>query len=458
MGDFNMFNENDFIPKNSNSSDSTSIKMKSNDKKKQMKDLLTSDSYRPMQTTDGINLIKNVFKWKDSFEMANMIPISYTNWTGIRVDYIFFTNDWNENDVVFSRTYFSNESDHIPIICDILDEFYLKNTHNIDYFDNDLRTSEDDKKTSIEILSYKNKQNEQPKIISHDEFLVCYNKHMNNVKNKSMSFGGQIENVKTINDIFLYNGQTSNNINWFELEPILKPNKKYEYKDPTMTSSEPKQINLGGNGLYATDSVDFALNYAVDFTHKEVNKGSYPIIFIFKLLLDDDDIKNIKIGMVNYRLITRNFEEEFDNKHDIMFLNERQYQHLGIQIKFTKKFFRDFTDKMILIKILNLGDPKYNSVYYENPKFYTLPKQKIFDLQNLHFIYKYLDNQYKEYDINALNNIITSDAESGKLQNKVNHYINKHQNNMIGGCNYYLKWMKYMNKNIILHKQLNKYI
>lgn len=452
LGDFNIFNEEDFkeeILREIKDKKKLKQKFTTNKNKYSMKKLLKSIDYKPRQTTDEMNMIKNKFKWIDSFELANMIPISYTNWTGIRVDYVFFTKEWVSNDILFSRTYFTNESDHLPIICDILNDFYFDIKYDIDYYDEDLRTKDDINKTDIEILTYVDKNNEEPMLLDHDKFLNYYQQNMNNVKNKKMSTGGQIDSVKNINEIFFYNGQTSNNISWFKKQPTLEPNENYEYKDPTMSSNEPKQINLGGYGLYATDSIDFSLRYAVQFTKKEVNKNSFPIIFIFKTNLSEKDIKKLKIGMINYRLTSRNYRaEEFDNNFHIMFLNDRTFQHNAIQIKFTRLFFRDFRSGMELIKILNLGDDKYENIYYENDKKYELPYQKIFDTSNINLIYKYLTDKYNAYNDDQIKQRIENDIESKKLEEKCNNFINIHIKQMIGGIKSFSgKFYKYYYKN-----------
>jgi endonuclease/exonuclease/phosphatase family metal-dependent hydrolase len=451
MGDFNIFNEKDFeteILKNIKDIKNKKRKFSSNKNKYAMKKLLTSIDYKPTQTTTEIKLIKEQFGWIDSFELSDMIPISYTNWTGIRVDYIFFTKEWKKKDIIFSRTYFSNESDHLPIICDIIDNFYFSIQYDIDYYDDDLRTIEDENRTEIQKLTYINQIGEKPKMITHNEFINYYQKHIKNVKNKRMAFGGQIKEINNINDIFLYNGQTSNNISWFKKQEILEHNPNYQFKDPTMTSNEPKQINLGGFGIYATDSLDFSLNYAVQFTKKKVNEGSFPVIFIFKTNLNTQDIDNLKIGMINYRLTMRNYEESFDNEYHMIFLNDRQFQHNSIQIKFTKLFFEDYQNKMELVKILNLGDEKYNNLYYENPKRYKLPEQKIFNFGNIYLIYKYLSAQYKNYDNERINQIIETDISENTVQDKINRYINIHINDLEGGkkYDYNYKYFKYIKK------------
>lgn len=446
MGDFNIFNEKDFIGKkydkinpkydnyiNSSKKEKKKMykKMNSEEKIELTRKILTSDEYVPKQETNEMNFIKNTLKWKDSFEMANMIPISYTNWTGIRVDYIFFTKEWLNEDIITSRTYFSDNSDHLPIICDILPELYFNPINSVDikYWDNDLRKDND--LTGMDIWNYENKIGEKPKDISTEHFIELYNKNIDNINNGRMLFGGPVDKISDINNIFFYNGQTSNHINWFKPKNNLELGNKYNYQDPTLTSKEPKGNVMGVNGVYATDSIDFSLNYAVNFSKKKVNKGSYPIIFIFKLNLSDNDKNNIKIGMMNYRLMGKNYDDKFDNEYDIILLNERFFQSNALQLKFTKRFFEKF--KMELVKIINLGDPNYNYIYFENSKKYMLSTQKIFDTKNIYLLFKYVDiSKYKNKSIDEIK-LIINNMDTKDINNNINNYINNSNLKMTDG-------------------------
>jgi hypothetical protein len=203
---------------------------------------------------------------------------------------------------------------------------------------------------------------------------------------------------------------------------------------------------MGVKGIYATDSLDFGLNYAVNFTKKEVNNGSYPILFIFKLNVSKKEEEKIKIGMINHRMMGKNYEEEFDNDYDIILLNERFFQSNAIQIKFTERFFEKYN--MELIKILNFGDFNYDYIYFENSKKYKLPEQKIFDIKNIYLLFKYANNsKYKTKDIEEIK-LIVNNMNIDKLNMEINKILNDNEQNQEGGNkkDYYLKYVKYLNK------------
>jgi endonuclease/exonuclease/phosphatase family metal-dependent hydrolase len=83
------------------------------------KDILAQDQERQVKTLEiAQNYIRTQMQLKHCFALKKYwVPL--TVWSGRVVDYIFFGKSWSQNEIIEASLFFTDISDHLPVIADI---------------------------------------------------------------------------------------------------------------------------------------------------------------------------------------------------------------------------------------------------------------------------------------------------------------------------------------------------
>lgn len=390
-GDFNMIDTKLYDPKNmKNFSEATQIKINSYWEK--LKKFKGNNLFSYDQDTHR-HLIES-YRYTDSFEFNEAMSPMYTQWAGSKVDYILFNdeaiNKLSPNpDLSKTYTYFTNASDHIPIIVEIENFDYLPYLVNVPNLENII----------------------PEKIVTPKEFMAI----LNSSGEKLYGFGEKLYGYNfqplTVSDWFMFDQKTND----------FYPNEKFGFNDPRINGNSADANTLGITGLYVGLDFNKTKLFGSTISGNEMIKdnnyipyGGYNICYQF--LIDMEKIQNIYV-------VTTNIGIKFNN-----IISQAQV-------------FAYYTGSGWILKIM---DPKYVKLtkifLYANEmmstnKYYNRMNMNIDDCIN------YI-NSHTELKLD--NNLVTQDHLGNNIIYDLTQAIKiKIQ---AGGYNFYLKYIKYRTK------------
>lgn len=312
--------------------------------------------------------------WKDSFEILGKTPLNYSQWTGTRVDYVFFTNEWKREEINNSYFYFTNESDHTPLIVDINYDRY-QNIPKKDIKSNVSEPIAIDSKTMVKMM-----------LPDMQEDTMFNGK----IKQNTELTDSDVKRI--ISEMRIYNGQAINAKSWYTYDPTQGYTVSYDYvfEDPYLTSTSTKILDFGRNGMYATTQAQTACeDYGIKFTNDLVRNGILPnnydntcCLFVFRL----KNIKDAKILLLPRKSL---YKPIYDQHYDII------------------------TSGIYTLKIT---EKNYDTVQR---------KHKFIELENMYVCSQYCD---KHYYVNVINNMISAIKYVTDNDSYYNKLISKYQN------------------------------
>lgn len=337
LGDFNLVDKNDFSLENAGNFGVNYLKMREN----------MSSKFR--LTNEEINKIKE-FGWKDSFEICNKNPINFSVWSQTRTDFIFFTNEWTRDEIIDTFVYFTNSTDHLPIVCDIKMNFNRE-------------------KQELNIMQ---------KRILRPFYNITINEFYEDIIDYYESKEYKYDYIQDLSNIYFYNGQSFDVFDWFEFNNNLKVNEKYDFSDPNVTGNSAAANKLGIEGVYLSLNIDSAIGFGEEFNKRKLisgldNSDMAKYITLFEFKLNENYIDNLNIIKV---IGGNRYDKKWDKLYDIasvMSFSTIPY------IKITKKLYDNETNCHPIIKLTNiylLYDLKisynllYRSIETENTEYW----------------------------------------------------------------------------------------
>lgn len=273
VGDMNIINTGNYIDMNK--------------KEREWDELKRYNFLNDDKLKNEIYQIKEKYGLIDSFEITNNVSQeSFSTWTNTVVDYIFLTKEWKNLDEdlsiylpVGSYTYYTDVTDHLPIIFDIFDTDIL----GIKEYGNNASR-----------INTMRKKDDELSIIKLNQYIKF---DTNNFDNPD------IEKLR------MYNVEPLIAYNWFDNGKVN--HKIYTFTDPFLTGNF--RLSLGGYGVYVglndKDTVKLyigTLNNRTDQVIRQLDDTS--LRFTFKVKKNSD----IKI-MEQYD----NFAN-YDDKYDLL--------------------------------------------------------------------------------------------------------------------------------------------
>jgi endonuclease/exonuclease/phosphatase family metal-dependent hydrolase len=244
--------------------------------------------------------------------------------------------------------YFSDASDHLPLILDIETNIISKeNIINFDLFD--IET----KHFFIE---------NQFVELTVNEFITTWNK-INNTSNSIDNFVG-------------YNGQPLDAYNWFNANSYTNT-----FTDPYNYGNAKGSNSLGNIGIYLANNFDIAKDYGYGFC-TTYNKDKNIIIYEFKINFTND----IKILYVGQNMEWINYDDKFDGLYDIIVGEHfREFKITQKNFKNNKNTFLS-VDSIYTSAEINIKDFTFHSFENNFFKYKPLRNLKIFKTQKNEYI------------------------------------------------------------------------
>ena len=274
-------------------------------------------------------------RWKDSFEMLGAHPLNYSQWAGTRVDYIFFTEQWSKEDIISTFCYFTNSSDHLPLVVDI-----KYNAYNIE--------------KNIKSYGFL-----EPIEIDLERFAAIM-KYEGGLFSEKINASDNTDEI--ISKIRLYNSQPADAAAWYTYEKNeYRVSQNYDFEDPYLTSTSSANLLLGPNGLYTSPgAIEVIMTYGIYFTQESISYGRLShwakdtySLFVFSL-------RNMKDAIIlDSRGKIYNYEPSDDEKYDIIMAHSPGVRTV---LKFTRKNFNPTTrtHKFIKLEEIYLGTQHMN--------------------------------------------------------------------------------------------------
>jgi hypothetical protein len=259
-----------------------------------------------------VNEINKTYYDREFYDipMVKHNKIIYTNWTGFKVDYVFYCNKSGNNNVLKNikpkiSTIYDSSSDHIPLIIDTSIKINQNNVienvknhvHKLFSYNNynlmgdkifileetlDHKNKENSNNNNLIIIETKNKVNEKYDIekLKEHGFMYCVyvclyhlsdiNKQYNDEKT-TLNFKGyiieglnckkydDIDNEKMLN---LHNFQPLASCDWLEIDKIKDGHTCFKkisnFKDPWLTGTSYSAMFYGGkSGIYTYGGTTF---------------------------------------------------------------------------------------------------------------------------------------------------------------------------------------------------------
>lgn len=318
---------------------------------------------------DEIVKFKNKYKLMDSFEITNNKYCGFTTWINTIVDYIFFKN-WdnliNDEDIK-SYVYFTDASDHLPIIVDIKDEM-------IDWIKKSYINRNDQSLLEIKTLPLKN-------------FISVFP--------------------------FLYNIEPLRAYDWFDNGEM---NSNYSFSDRYLTGNF--NLTLGSVGIYTSTHISKSANFLRALINKTdqkekmlsskyINDTSQIEIGLLYTFISNPNV-DISSSIVANTPINDKYLNDYDYQYDLVVvddLEDYQYEYFTSIEKITPKgknvFLLSSID--IIIYPVNLID-----IFVDlDIEIAKLAKEELFinALQYIHFVhnidkspYSLENNGYGKFD------------------------------------------------------------
>ena len=270
----------------------------------------------PKITDNEYKYIKQL-GWSDSFEKINSIPPNMTSWAGTRIDYIFFYDPNNKLIINNTGVYFSNNSDHLPVIVDIKKP----------YIDNNNFDEKKEIKSKLKPKQWKVIEDDNEEFKCNDELNKKINDNYNNkiyeFEDGSLKYDLKNKKVYAIfgNDIFEYGNLIEIENSQLAIPKILIP-----------LASEPVNINyLLSLGETKTEIERDRYTDKDTYINSNINNKDFSKYGKFISLEDfyKEFYKKRQEYYITENLINDNYDTEIIKSDEIKFFNGQKASNLS---------------------------------------------------------------------------------------------------------------------------------
>jgi endonuclease/exonuclease/phosphatase family metal-dependent hydrolase len=292
------------------------------DTRKKLDDIIKANIKNNDERKKFIEALISFCKQIMNYEFTNLFAPNMSVWNNTVVDYIFFSKHWDEPhfaskmfddktgyDEIHPYTYFTDVSDHLPIIVDI-------GKYNMGF-------------------------NVEPTLGSEGPGAQLYSKL-------------NPDELKVLSGWTFYNGQPLSAYDWYNDTGTINVD-KYTFMDPYMTGNFT--LTFGSNGVYYAYDTKGALYYGSDFQNRMINSdallysktntGLERCALIFEFFIKNK-IETVEGVTVTAQVLPPEILKKLDTEVDII---ENKYYQLG---KFTPRQYNATTGSHAVIGLKTL--------------------------------------------------------------------------------------------------------